>query len=141
LDYWSQLGFAIMHVEIGSIFPTLWRRTLRFAWDWSNMRFCMFSLWENGWKIMHRQSLTFLFPSEIESVPLFCWSWSPIIGFTIFCCGRSSMTYLQILKPYKFYALLRVYIYRAGTWMHWFFILVKIHLAVHLSKVRLSLYI
>jgi len=33
---------------------------------------------------MHCQALTLFLTTEIERVPRFCWSWSPLIGFTIF---------------------------------------------------------
>lgn len=105
------------------------------------LKICIhFLLAKRSWfhiiRLKHCQSFTsFLFPPEIERIPLLSWSWSPFIGFTIFWRGRSSMIYLELLKPYKGYALLKVCIYRVGTSMHWFFILVKIQLVVHLSKV------
>lgn len=62
-------------------------------------------------RLKHCQSFTsFLFPPEIERVPLLSWSWSPFIGFTIFWRGRSSMIYLELLKPYKGYTLLSLYL-------------------------------
>lgn len=73
--------------------------------------------------------------SEFKGVPPFCWSWSEVVGFYVFCRGRLHFASFYIIKQVKQVFTWNSSFYRVETWTPWLSILVKIQLDAPLNKV------